>query len=189
MTRRFLDDIVIDINTLLADNIAGDISAADLRGPLLDMMDSLKQDEAELVSTGSTDGLATTVAFANLDTVYGAQVGGDGLFLKPTFAQGTIITNTLPGFGYSITGQINIAGSNNVQILLAVGVNGLPVGFVSTLESTSLGEFETVSVRHFLRTAAADDVITLMLATPDGTSSVNISDAQMAVVIQPTNNP
>ena len=189
MARRFLVDIISDVNSLLADNIDGDISPQDLRTPLLDMIDSLKQDEASISATGSTLGLATTVALADLTSVYDAQNGGDGDFLQPVFGSGTITGTDVAGFSYSITGAISVAATNNVAISLSVGVNGLQEGFVARHEASGATEYYTVGVRLFVNSAAADDVFTLMIATPDGITTVNIADANMTVVVHPTNDP
>ena len=62
MARRFLDDVRADIQSLLPDNITGEISPADMRTLLTDITDSTIQDECIITGdVGAT--FALTGAF------------------------------------------------------------------------------------------------------------------------------
>ncbi len=189
MSRRFLVDIQTDIDAKLADNITKDILPVNMRDILGDMNDSLKQDEAALTSSSATNGLATAVSFEVLDTVYDAQQGGDGDFLNTVFGVGTITGTSTPGFTYAIVGTISVSGTNNVAIQIGVGVDGVQTGFITRHEASGITEFYTMSVRLLVNAAIADSVFTMMIATPDGISSVDIADATLGVIIHPTNDP
>ncbi len=188
MTRRFLDDIKEDIAQLWPNNITGAISPADLRGPVLDMVDSLKQDECELEGSAPTVGLALTGTFVSLTTVFDGESGGDGVFLKPDFANGVIVGATTAGFSYLITGDITVEANNNETIELVVGVNGVPTGFIGALTGNSNNDL-SVSISHFVRTSESDAVYTLMARAADGAATIDIQEASMIAIIWPTNNP
>ncbi len=188
MSRKFLDDIKTDINTLWADNITGNISPADLRGPIIDSIDSLKQDEGQIASTAPTIGLVLTGTFQDLITTYDIESGDDGSFLKTFFASGQIQSSATPGFSYQCVGRVTVEAANNETIEFSVGINSVPIGFIGALTGNANNDL-SVDFSHFERAASANDNFTLMARAADGAATIDIQAILMTLIIWPTNNP
>lgn len=189
MARRFLDDIRADIASRIADNDVGAIDAADVRTPLLDMMDSVITDEATLdVDTGKID-LSTTTAWATYAT-YDSSAGDDGDFLKINQGAGTVTGSSTAGFSYLITASMSAIFPPARAMNVSVGVNGNPVGFIAGAPGDGAGDPVTLSTTFFVRSAGSNDVFSLLWQTDQAiTSNVDVPDARLTVVIWPTNNP
>lgn len=188
MTRRFLDDIRSDVTTLLADNMAGDISPADMRSIFDDTIDSTIADEGEIFSTASTIGVVLTGTFASLTTIYDVNGGGDGNFLNPAFASGTITGSGTAGFSYTVRAAITIAAGNNEEVEFAIGINGVAEPYFATLVGDGARD-QSVSIGAFDRTSSISAVYTLMARAADGAATIDVDAVRLVAVIQPTNNP
>jgi hypothetical protein len=187
MTRRFLDDVRANIATLIADNTSGDTSNEDIRVQMLDLLDSAIQDECNISSNTNT-GIVLTGSFQNLTTPYQEQAGGDATFLIPNFGSGTITTNVVPGFSYTMFGQITLEAANNDNIDFVIGINGVPQGYIGSIHGDGSNEVST-ALRAFVRAAGISDIITIMALAQDGAAVVDVLSIELVLVIVPTNNP
>jgi len=187
MARKFLDTIKGAIVSDLLDNNTGLISPKDVRDVLTDMVDSLKEDEAELVSVGETTAVALTGAFVDLTTVYDFGTGDDGDFLNVNAGNGTVTGTSTAGFSYRLSGTIVATASNNEVIELTFGVDGVPTGGIITIEGSGTSD----ASRHwqsFIRAAPANGVFSIMAAAKDGAATVDIVSARFVVAVLPTND-
>lgn len=189
MSRIFLDDLRAATTALFADNTTGDISPADLRGVMLDTIDSTVQDECNLAATAPTLALATTASFVPL-SVYGEDNGGDGVFLTPDFVSGTITTAAEAGFTYTINCNATIESlQNSVPCEFVVLENGIPDGLAFALTGDGKDDPVSIAIRHLINAAPASAVYSIGIRTPDGASTLDVMAIEVIAVIHPTNNP
>ena len=189
MSRRFLDDVRSDIISLFPNNSTGQISAQDLRQVTTDMVDSCVSDECAIYSTGTTQGIALTGTFSSFATIYDAQVGGDGNFLKPAFAGGTITGSSTGGFTYRALVHLTVGPGNNERLEFAIGVNGAPAeGFRPDIVGNG-ADPQTVNVDLLELSARSNAIFTIMARAVDGSATIDVIDARFVVAVMPTNNP
>lgn len=190
MTRRFLDDIRDDINGFMADNSTGNFTLAEDRTIRLDMLDSLKQDEAS-VNGSSPVSFNVTSVFQVMQLVYDSSNGGDAEFLKVDLPNGVIVLNTTPGFSYRVAAEISMEGINNTHYDFAIGIDGVPGNFISQITGNGVAQGRPISTSavRFVPTANADAVISFMVKSPDGASTITVNSIGMLVAVIPTNNP
>lgn len=106
MARRFLDDIRSDMAALYVPG--GGIAAVDEGALMLDMLDSVIQDECVIFGQTPVPAHPTTTAYVSIGVGYTDTVGGDATFLKANALSGEIQGATTPGFTYSLKGQITV---------------------------------------------------------------------------------
>lgn len=209
MARRFLDDVAQDIVDLQAfvdaniqTNVTGDISGSlvnsvytSINANMRDVLDSSVQDEAGLTSSTGlpvavTVGTDWTVIDDNLAVgIYDTAIGGDGSFLIPNLANGSITGTSIPGFSYTAEGAIQADLAPGAFVEVALGLNGVPGDLVQTINGTSGARFEGAYVRRYLPTTPANGVFQLLLRCPDGPETFDISVRTFGVIIMPTRNP
>jgi hypothetical protein len=188
LSRIFLDVLRGNINTLFADNTVGAITAASLRQNCLDIVDSTTNDEAVLSASVATPAVPITAAWTTM-LVFDGQVGGDGDFLTPVFGAGTITGTSTAGFTYQGTGFVNANVPNGEVIDFALGVNGAPLGFISTIEGIPGDDPQGAVLYGYNLSAGVSDVYSLLVRSNTGVASLNVNDAEMTLTVMPTNNP
>jgi hypothetical protein len=187
LSRIFLDDLRSAINTLFADNTIGSITAESLRNNCLDIVDSTTNDEALLTSSVPTPTLAVTTVWTDA-LVFDGQIGGDGNFLIPVFGTGTITGTATAGFTYQATGFLNANVPNNEILEVALGVNGVPLGFINTLQGLSGSEPLGAVLYGYNLSAGVSDVYSIMVRSTSGGFTLPVNDAEMTLTVMPTNN-
>ena len=189
MSRIFLDDLRAAATALFADNTAGDISPADLRGVMLDTIDSTIEDEGGIYSVTPTLAIPTAVAYAELLNIYTTDVGGDGTFLIPDFTLGTVTTSATAGFSYEVSAQLSFEGANNTQYDFTIMHDGVAVGVGESVTGRGSGRPVGVNITSLSLSTPASAVVTLAVQSPDGVSTIDILKASLFTIIKPTNNP
>lgn len=190
MTRRFLDDVRSDIATLFPDNAIGDISPADLRLVTTDMIDSTIQDECTIFGATPVVGHVTAATFEDITVGFTDTQGGDGVFLKPNAAGGTIVTNTVAGFTYLIWGGISVELANGIAVNFVLRkANGNLISVPIGVTGRGAGNPVSVQLRGLMNAAATDEAVSLAVQTPDGASTIDIQVQSLTAIIEPTNNP
>lgn len=188
MTRRFLDDVRADINAAIIPNINGDITADVLRPLLIDTIDSTIDDEGGLLITASQ--LAYTVTDNWVPLLFDSAVGGDGDFITPDPVSESITTSATPGFTYKIDGALSILGGNNEVFQLAIGVAGLPVGYIGEITTRGNGRPGGVAASHLSLSTSSSSVFQLMMrCSSSASTNIDISSGYLLATIKPTNNP
>ncbi|AUR97446.1 hypothetical protein NVP1239O_10 [Vibrio phage 1.239.O._10N.261.52.F6] len=188
MTRRFLDDIRAEINTYLV--AGGDTTASELNPTLIDMLDSTIEDESAIFSLVQTDNVPTTTEWTKINTtVYGGSQGGDGVFLKPDFANGQIVTNTVAGFSYNVGAAISFEGQANTRFDFRLLKDGIPVGIIDIQTGEGNNDPITANPRAYIPSADSDAVFSVGVRSPDGANNIDIISAVLYATILPTNNP
>ena len=186
MTRKFLDQIKTDMETILPDNLTNEVSPADIRTVITDVMDSTKQDEG--VISGGAVGVAPLDGVFQSLASFDTEEGDDAIFLKLNAAAGQIQTASTAGYTYQISAKIAFdAGNNNLEF--TIGMNGTPIGFITRDEGAGNNDQVTIQVGYFSRSTPADAVFTLMVRAVDGSANLNVVETALAAVIWPTNNP
>ena len=189
MTRRFLDDIRNDVTTILVTN--GETTAAEMRGMMLDMLDSTIQDEAVIASNVPSLAVPTAITFIPLTTgIYDAEVGGDADFITVDIINGTIKSSTTAGFTYELEGKVSFQDLGvNTPINFAILRNGIQQGFIAEMTGGGNNRPRTASFSHVVLSAESDAIFTIGVQTPNGVQNIDINSIAMSCTIQPTNNP
>lgn len=187
MARRFLDDIRTEITTRIPDNDVGAIDAADVRTPVLDLIDSVVTDEATLdVDIGKT-GLAVGTSFVTYAD-YDSSAGDDANFLKINQAGGFVQGTSTAGFSYLMVVSMSAIFAANRVLDIAVGVNGVETGFIASSAGQGVGDPVFLTTTFFVRSAGSNDDFSLVWKA-DAATTVDVTDARLTTVIWPTNNP
>jgi hypothetical protein len=191
MSRRFLDDVRAEIHAIIKTNGNAEITGPLLNGLMIDMIDSTIQDESVIASNIPSGPIPTTTTFTPLTTgIYDESSGGDGVFLKPDFINGEIISGATAGFSYTVRGLVSI---NDTQINRLVNFvilkNGVPAGFISQNVGRGNSKPISLSVEHYSLSTPSDTVYQIGVETPDGANTVDILSIGMSLTIQATNNP
>lgn len=189
MARRFLDNIRADMALLYVPG--GGIAAVNEGALMLDMLDSVIQDEAVIASNAASLAVPTTTSYLPLTTdIYDVGVGGDDDFITLDVINGTVTTSSTPGFTYELEGKVSFADlGSNVKINFSVLVNGVQAGFVAELTGGGGTNPRTASFSHVVLSALADAVFTIGVQTPDVADTIDINSIALSCTIQPTNNP
>ena len=185
MTRIFLDDWETNATNLLQTD-AG-VTGPQLRGLLIDLKDSLKQDEAAIVVT--TDKPLTTTASFVAITGYDGEVGDDGVFLKTDTAGGIIETATTAGFTYDLKVQLSFEVDNNADYEFAILVDGSPTGFIGSITGSGNDDLQSISLDSIVLSASSDSQVQIGLRSLAGGDDITIKRAVLITIIQPTNGP
>lgn len=187
MARRFLDDIRADIATLLADNTTGDISPADLRLVMLDIISSTIQDECLIVSTAPTLGISLTDSFSVLN-VFQDSVGGDLEFLKPNVNNGSIVLSATPGWSYNIRAAVSLTANQNELVEFCILRDGVPALHRPDVNGAGGSRANSVVIFGSTLSNTANEVIQIGARAVDGSGDIDVQDAILEVTIMPTNN-
>ena len=188
MTRRFLDDVRADLNAQLV--AGGKTTADELRPLLIDMIDSTIQAECAIFSTQQTDNVQTTTAWTKINTtVFGASIGGDGVFLKPDFASSEIVTNTVAGYSYVLGASISFEGQSNTRFDFILLKDGAPVGIIDIQTGEGNSDPITANPRAYILSADSNAAFSVGVRSPDGANDIDIISAVLYINILPTNSP
>jgi hypothetical protein len=190
MTRRFIDDIKNEINTLMADNASGDFTLAMDRSIRFDMLDSTVQEEATILSNHVESlGYPVTGSYALLSSVYNETIGGDGTFLIVNESAGQITTTVTPGFTYFGLVALSIQGPNNADYLFTISENGVQIGYQAAVTSTGGTNRLSMSFPLEVNAAPASASYGVSIMSPNGAATVDILDINFRLAVLPTFNP
>lgn len=198
MARKFLDVVRSNITSRMPDNADSLIDAADVRENVLDMVDSLTQDEAGLTNvTDNTITLNLTDAWTILNNTntapvitYDTPVGGDADFLKVDQAAGTITSSATAGYTYEALGAVTVNSAANEVIEATIGVDGAPGDLIGSNVGSAGSRAESIFLRRYLPSTPANSAFSIMVRAPDGSASnVEITTRSFGVIVLPTNNP
>lgn len=187
MTRRFLNNVRTDLNTVLV--TGGDTTADELRPLLIDMIDSTIQDECAIYSTVPHAGVSVGTSWTKINNdTYDTSRGGDGVFLKPSFASGDIETASTAGFSYNVIATISFYGGNNDMYEFSIGENGTPVGATSSITGQGVNTLVSTTVFYQINAAPSDALYSLYAQSSVASDTIDIASCQLQVTVVPTNN-
>jgi hypothetical protein len=195
MTRMFLDDWEAQMQSLIAANSSGDISADDFQTVFTNLKDSVIQDESVLqgsvAQTITIDENWVSLSDALLagPEMFDTVIGGDGVWLIVNRAAGTITTTSTPGYTYKILGAVTIDAATLVEVEATIGLDGVPGNFIASLVGTGGSRELSMSFSRLDLSAPASGVYTLMVRAPNGSTNITIAPRQFGVIIEATNNP
>jgi hypothetical protein len=187
MARRFLDDIRADLLTLLPDNVVGEISPADVRGILRDIIDSTVQDEAAMTSPPSVP-LNLTPVPTEYPAIFDASIGGLPGFLTPNPTTGRFELSPTPGFSYQVEFFIQAEGQQNAEVNINIMQNGVPVGESYEIVCRGPGRGVSTSARWIELSGLANMTYGIGISSPTS-ASISVTNAFGLAVIVPTNSP
>ena len=186
MARRFLDDVRAEINAQIIANAAGLITAPILNPLLIDSIDSSTDDEAVLFLSTPATGVAVGLAWTPIN--FDSSIGGDLNFLVVDLAADNITTTVTAGFTYKVEGFITGTAGNNDVVELAIGIAGVPVGFIGAFTGRGAGRPQSTTCGFFTNSAASLSSFQLIAQSPGG-ATVDVTGLALTVTIKPTNNP
>jgi hypothetical protein len=193
--RMFLDDWEAQMQSLLAANDSGNITADDFHTVLTNLKDSVIQDESVLqgsvAQTIPLDENWVSLSDALLagPEMFDTVIGGDGVWLIVNRAAGTITTTSTPGYTYKILGAVTLDAATLVEVEATIGLDGVPGNFIASLVGTGGARELSMSVSRLDLSAPASGVYTLMVRAPNGSTNITIAPRQFGVIIEATNNP
>lgn len=188
MTRKFLDAVRAEINTLVADNTSGDISPADVRTCLLDITDSTVNSTAWYAS--STPSLA--VPLTTTGTIPPAPVPQSGqedptLITVSTGTRQFTVQAAAVGFSVEIFCLVTMSSANNNKVSLDLYVNGAIQIFGAEVVNTGPTDPSTISFAAYINAAVAG-TLDMRLRTLTGAFNVDVLNSAMSASILPSNN-
>lgn len=187
MARRFLDDIRADLLTLLPDNVVGEISPADVRGILRDIIDSTVQDEAALTSPPSTV-LNLTPTPTEYPQIFDAVIGGLPGFLVANAVTGRFELSPTPGFSYTFRYYLQAEGPQNAELNFNITRGGVVVGETYEIITRGPGRGTAAAAAWYEISGVANGTFGVALSSP-GSDTFTITNAFAIASIVPTNNP
>jgi len=190
MARRFLNDVRADIDTDIATNGVGNISALILNPILNDMVDSTVQKSSAIFGFTPVALIATAITFQSLTTVYEGETGDDGDFLNTDFLNGTITNSATAGFTYDLFGNVSYTDvGNGIPVEFAILLNGVEQGFVASTTGGGTGDPVSAAFIHTDLSAPSSGVWSIGVRTPNGVDTIDIISIAMGCVVQPTDGP
>ena len=191
MTRKYTDPLKDDITAALADNVTQQISAADVRQALLDIVDSLRPAWAGLAAAHSgapvTVNLTTSwqpIAPAGFWTTGGQS---SAVELEALTATG-LIDVKFGDFNHIVRAAANFEGPTGQEIQFSIGVDGVVAGTISSVDGSGNGRIVGANdwVMVYPPTGAK---FSMMMRVPSGTAAVLIHQAQLFAELQTTRYP
>ena len=173
MTLKFTDVVRAEINSLLADNISGDISAADMRQVCTDILDSSAPPDCALISTTSATGQVLSPTPAIVPVPGAISSNPDPSVISANAGNRNIeITPTLNGFLLTVIFEFTIDNIGNGQsVQFTIFKNGLATPWrydiigrgnsspqTVNLVARLIGEAGTIDVRYSAPVATSCDV-------------------------------
>ena len=162
MTRKFLDDLRAEIDTLFADNTSGLISPADVRQIARDTVDSTVADDATIYrnsASGSAD-LGTQITptpIASIADTQSVDANMDGCTADPV--AGTFTSGTVAGREYYLVMQVSVVLTLNAQFRLGVTIDGILSDFQSVVNGQGAGKPVSGSLLALMNDQAASAVV------------------------------
>ena len=162
------------LQTLLADNATGDISAQDLR----DMLVSLQNDHGEMSVTSAIE-----TSIASADTFYpvlGTQaLSSDAQnFTMPTNGRLTYTGNEVRTFHIAVSLSIVSAGNNKVYEF-TVGKNGSALTAPTQARKIATGADVGSTALHAFTTMDTNDYLELMISNTTDTTNATLNYANL----------
>lgn len=187
--RKFLDNVRAAIVAQLV--TAGETTAPQLNDILIDLIDSSIEDEGGITSTTPVNGVDVDLTYTEITSVFTANVGGDGAFIKPDFTVGAVQTSPTAGFSYHVLVQLSVEIAKNDRFDFTVVQDGVAIGVGTSVTGNGVGNDRPVGVNMnvLVLSAPANAVYTVAVKSPDGASTMNVLKASLFTVIKPTNNP
>lgn len=167
MTIKSILELLAQADATLPDNTAQEISAADVRDMVKNIIDTMSPGHgvARIVTQAITLGPTPTklTPFASTDTTPG--------YFTANAAAGTL-TRTLNGVAGStvqtlVSGQI--AGNNGNEVTLTLYVNGAPTAFRQTVSTSGAANRVAFNIAALNYIAGADGVFDVRASAPAGT--------------------
>ena len=188
MSRKFLDDVRAEVAALINDNIVGDITPADVRVCLNDMIDSLVSDEVAMTSPPSTV-LNTTVTPTEFPAVFDAVINSVPGFLIGNVVTGRFELSATPGFSYTFRLFVEAEGQQNDELTFNITRNGVIIGETFEIVTRGPGRATAASAAWFELSAPASATFGVVFSSPNGPGTFTVTNCFMIAVIIPTNNP
>jgi hypothetical protein len=183
MTRKFLDTIRGEINTLLADNTSNDITAGELRQVVGDILDSTYASSAFVASGAASPGQALTNTYAPVPYATPSTRSGEPSFLSMSAAGVCTVLAAAAGFGLDVVYEATVTVPNNELVEFAIFQNGVATRW--TAETSGNGGTNTYSVSLGGILVGSAGTIDLRYRCPTN-ATISVLSASLIVSVRPT---
>ena len=192
MTRKYTDELKSELTTTLPDNSTGLITPALLRGVIEDVIDSLRPAWAGIRADHSAApvSFATSATWTKINAAGLWTVGGqsDNSEFSYDLVNGELVTK-FANYNHLCQAAINFAGTTNVEYQFSLAMNGVPLGTLVSVDGDGAGRILQAADMAIIISTAVNDRISLMVRSPGGASSIQISQADVFGQMQTTRYP
>ena len=188
MARKFLDDIRTQIAAIINDNVVGDISPADVRLCLNDMIDSLVSDEVAMTSPPTTI-INTTTTPTEFPAVVDQVIGTVPGFLVGNVTTARFECAATAGFSYTFRIFVEAEGAQNETLNFAITRGGVVVGETFEITTRGPGRATAASAAWYELSAPSLAQFGIAFWSPQPAQPFTITNCFMICSIIPTNNP
>lgn len=185
MARKFLNTIRSEVQTLLADNTTGNISAAEMRQVIVDTLDSTYESSAYVVSNAASPGTVVTATPAIIPMASPVSSSAEPTWLLAN-AINRQVSVLAPAVGFAVSAivEATIEAANNDVIEFAIFQNGVATRWTAEATGRGAGRPASISLGGIL--IGSVGTIDLRVSSPAG-STVNFLTSSMIVSVRPTN--
>jgi hypothetical protein len=192
MTRKYTDTLIAELTTTLPDNSTGLITPALLRQVITDAIQSLRPAWAGIRAdkVAVPVNFNTTATWTKINAVGFWTIGGqsDNAEFAYDLATGELVAK-YADYNHLIECAINFAGATNVEYQFSLAQNGVPVGTLAPVDGNGTGRILEASDRALIISNAVNDRFSLMVRSPGGASTIQISQADLFGSLQTTRYP
>jgi hypothetical protein len=180
MTIKSIVQLLAQADATLADNVTGDITAADVRVLIKDFIDTMSPayGAMSLVSlVVNVTGVPT--AITHWVTIQEATAG----YYAVSLANGQVarlINGVVPGASDFIIVDGNIEGPNGDTVTISLYKNGVAMGFTSSVSCTGAGEPIGFNIAAFAYTPTVDAVYEVRISGDVGAKTVT----NLSIIVQ-----
>jgi hypothetical protein len=181
MTKKYTDTLMTDIATVLADNQTQQISAADVRQALIDIVDSLRPAWSALLAdhTAAAAAINLTSSWQTLTGTGFWTAKGDSAAVELEALQTAgQVDIKFGGWNHLVRGQVNFEAPSNTEIQMSIGVDGSPIGTIASVNGAGTGRIVQLA-DWALTFAAAGSKIALLMRAPAGNQTIQLRQAQL----------
>lgn len=190
MARKFLSQIRGQIASTLPDNTTGQITPANHRALLVDLIDSTTDLVGELFLPTPQNDVVIPTTFSQRVANYSQAIGGDPSFLVLDPVTGTITSGPISGFNYRVFGQIQIEAINGRSFEMGLAAGGIMFSFISGFIGRGVTRPVTASVVADIFAGDATTAVDMRVRTTESSSeTVDIVQASLIAVLLPTETP
>jgi hypothetical protein len=191
MTRKYSDTLKAEIEAAIIDNTSQQISAADVRQLLLDIIDSLRPSWAALAGDHTaapvTFGLTNVWQTINAAGMYTTAGASDADELAALQSTGQLDVK-FGSWNHLIDASMNFEAPNGQEVQFSIAVDGAPVGMIATIDGAGAGRVIEMSDWALVFPPTSSKV-TVMARVPAGTANITIHQVQLYGQLTTTRYP
>jgi hypothetical protein len=137
MSRQLTNQLIADLNSRIPDNTTGQVTPAQMRSVLTDVIQSLRPAFATMWGNHNTTPKSVTLNSATWTIINATGMWpnfglSDSTELDLSTTTGSFLVK-FPGYVHGQSGKMSFIGPNGRVLQVSVGYNGIPVGPIATI--------------------------------------------------------